>query len=156
MMITCLLNISYVQAATVMPIDFHLAAADDKFTGTWQLDVTYKVRPPRRLRAKYMELVVGSLSHSKDNRIFVSYGPGWDNPCPSCTSLVDGFDRSAYQVSRYASFVAIAKAPVEKINAWAKKRDWSQIDFVSGAESGCQADYKCQGITLIQYGLIGT
>src|ERR1017187_8867714 len=22
------------------------------------------------------------------------YGPGWDNPCPSCTSLVDGFDRT--------------------------------------------------------------
>src|SRR5262252_463736 len=21
------------------------------------------------------------------------YGPGWDNPCLSCTSLVDGFDR---------------------------------------------------------------
>ena len=26
------------------------------------------------------------------------YGPNWDNPCPSCTSLVDGFDRSWYQV----------------------------------------------------------
>ncbi|MFZ0030138.1 MAG: DUF899 family protein, partial [Pseudolabrys sp.] len=22
------------------------------------------------------------------------YGPNWDNPCPSCTSLVDGFDRT--------------------------------------------------------------
>ena len=21
------------------------------------------------------------------------FGPNWDNPCPSCTSLVDGFDR---------------------------------------------------------------
>src|SRR5215213_2653119 len=27
------------------------------------------------------------------------YGPHWDNPCPSCTSLVDGFDRTAYQVN---------------------------------------------------------
>jgi predicted dithiol-disulfide oxidoreductase (DUF899 family) len=26
------------------------------------------------------------------------YGPGWDNPCLSCTSLMDGFDRTAYQV----------------------------------------------------------
>ena len=39
------------------------------------------------------------------------YGPNWDNPCPSCTSLVDGFDRTWYQVSRDAAFVAIAKAP---------------------------------------------
>ncbi len=73
------------------------------------------------------------------------FGPGWDNPCPSCTSLVDGFDRSAYQVGRDASFVAIAKAPAERINAWAKRRGWSQIALVSGFKSPYQADYKCQG-----------
>ena len=72
------------------------------------------------------------------------YGPSWDNPCPSCTSLVDGFDRSWYQVSRDAAFAAIAKAPAEKINAWARKRGWSQIDLLSGLESTYQADYKCQ------------
>src|SRR5262245_9024790 len=47
------------------------------------------------------------------------YGPNWDNPCLSCTSLMDGFDRAWYQVSRDAAFVGIAKAPAEKINAWA-------------------------------------
>ena len=73
------------------------------------------------------------------------YGPNWDNPCPSCTSLMDGFDRSSYQVTRDAAFVGIAKAPAEKINAWAKKRGWSQIAMVSGFESPFQADYKCQG-----------
>ena len=31
------------------------------------------------------------------------FGPNWDNPCPSCTSLVDGFDRTWYQVSRHAA-----------------------------------------------------
>jgi len=72
------------------------------------------------------------------------YGPNWDNPCPSCTSLVDGFDRTWYPVSQDAAFVAIAKAPAEKINAWAKKRGWSQIPLVSGYESPFQADYKCQ------------
>jgi predicted dithiol-disulfide oxidoreductase (DUF899 family) len=72
------------------------------------------------------------------------YGPNWDNPCLSCTSLVDGFDRTWYQVSRDAAFVAIAKASAEKINAWAKRRGWSQIPLVSGAASPFQADYKCQ------------
>ena len=60
------------------------------------------------------------------------FGPNWDNPCPSCTSLVDGFDRTWYQVTRDAAFVAIAKAPAERINAWAKQRGWSQIALVSG------------------------
>jgi predicted dithiol-disulfide oxidoreductase (DUF899 family) len=72
------------------------------------------------------------------------YGPNWDNPCPSCTSLMDGFDRSAYQVTRDAAFAGIAKAPAEKINAWAEKRGWTQIALLSGFESAFQADYKCQ------------
>ena len=72
------------------------------------------------------------------------FGPSWDNPCPSCTSLMDGFDRSAYQVTRHAAFAAIAKAPAERINAWARKRGWSQIALLSGYESPFQADYKCQ------------
>src|SRR5690349_13303007 len=37
------------------------------------------------------------------------FGPNWDNPCTSCTSLMDGFDRTWYQVSRDAAFAAIAK-----------------------------------------------
>lgn len=73
------------------------------------------------------------------------FGPSWDNPCPSCTSLVDGFDRTWYQVTRDAAFVAIAKAQADRINAWARKRGWSQIDLVSGFRSPYQADYKCQG-----------
>ncbi len=73
------------------------------------------------------------------------FGPNWDNPCTSCTSLVDGFDRTWYQVNQNASFAAIAKAPPERINAWAKQRGWSQIWLLSGANSPYQADYKCQG-----------
>jgi predicted dithiol-disulfide oxidoreductase (DUF899 family) len=73
------------------------------------------------------------------------FGPNWDKPCTSCTSLVDGFDRTSYQVTRDAAFVAIAKAPAERINAWARERGWSQIALLSGFESSYQADYKCQG-----------
>ncbi|MFL6515835.1 MAG: DUF899 family protein [Chthoniobacterales bacterium] len=72
------------------------------------------------------------------------FGPHWDNPCPSCTSLMDAFDRAWYSVSRDAAFVAIAKAPPDRINAWAKYRGWSQIPLVSGYDSTYQADYKCQ------------
>jgi predicted dithiol-disulfide oxidoreductase (DUF899 family) len=86
------------------------------------------------------------------------YGPNWDNPCPSCTSLVDGFDRTWYQVTRNAAFVAIAKAPADRINAWAKQRGWSQIALVSGSDSSYQADYKCQGewkyFSLLGYGAV--
>jgi len=63
------------------------------------------------------------------------FGPSWDKPCPSCTSLMDGFDRTSWQVTRNAAFVAIAKAPAKRINAWAKERGWSQIALLSGLHS---------------------
>jgi predicted dithiol-disulfide oxidoreductase (DUF899 family) len=95
-------------------------------------------------RVKLSELFGG-----KDTLLLYSFmfGPNWDKPCPSCTSLMDGFDRTWYSVAQDAAFAAIAKAPAEKINAWAKERGWSQIPLLSGYESPFQADYKCQDPT---------
>src|SRR5262245_24936610 len=95
-------------------------------------------------RVKFYELFGG-----KNSLLFYSFmfGPNWDKPCPSCTSLMDGFDRAWYAVSRDAAFAAIAKAPAEKINTWAKARGWSQIPLLSGYESSFQKDYQCQGET---------
>lgn len=73
------------------------------------------------------------------------YGPGWDNPCLSCTSLMDGFDRTAYQVNQDAALCGIAKAPAEKIHDWASSRGWTQIDLLSGYGTTYQEDYQCQG-----------
>jgi predicted dithiol-disulfide oxidoreductase (DUF899 family) len=73
------------------------------------------------------------------------FGPNWDKPCPSCTSLMDGFDRAWYSVDRNAAFAAIAKAPPQRIAEWARTRGWSQIPLLSGINSTFQADYKCQG-----------
>lgn len=89
---------------------------------------------------------LSELFEDKNTLLLYSFmfGPNWDKPCMSCTSLMDGFDRTWYSVNRHAAFVAIAKAPVEKIHAWAKQRGWSQIPMVSGYESSYQADYKCQ------------
>ncbi|WP_439541925.1 DUF899 family protein [Hyphomicrobium sp.] len=83
-----------------------------------------------------------------DKRTLILYsfmfGPNWDKPCLSCTSLMDGFDRTWYSVTRDAAFVAIAKAHPERICAWAKHRGWSKIDLVSGYQSSFQSDYRCQ------------
>ena len=70
--------------------------------------------------------------------------PELGQPLLSCTSLVDGLIGTWYQVSRDAAFVAIAKAPAHRINAWAKKRGWTQMALVSGYDLTYQADYKCQ------------
>ena len=72
------------------------------------------------------------------------FGPNWDNPCPSCTSLVDGFDRASISVTADAAFTVVAKAPAEKLNAWAKVRGWSSIQLVSAEQNDYLRDYLCQ------------
>jgi predicted dithiol-disulfide oxidoreductase (DUF899 family) len=72
------------------------------------------------------------------------FGPGWDKPCMSCTSLMDGFDRTWYSVAQDAAFVAVSKAKPEQIDAWAKERGWSQIPLLSGYGTAFQKDYHCQ------------
>jgi|SRR5688572_7293557 len=73
------------------------------------------------------------------------FGPSWDHPCPSCTSLVDGFDRASVSVTRHAAFAVVAKAPAKKLNEWAKSRGWSQIRLVSAEQNEYLQDYLCQG-----------
>ena len=86
------------------------------------------------------------LFGDKDTLIIYSFmfGPGWDKPCMSCTSLMDGFDRSWYSVSQDAAFVAVAKAKPEQIDTWAKERGWTQIPLLSGFGCAFQKDYNCQ------------
>ncbi len=73
-MISFTLNGSNARAATVMPSDYRLAAAADKSDDTRQLAVAFKMRPRRRLRAKRLELAMGTISTSQESRAFVSCG----------------------------------------------------------------------------------
>ena len=112
----------------------------EEYTFQWANDGKIGKNPGERV--KFSELF-----GDKDTLLLYSFmfGPGWDKPCPSCTSLMDGFDRAWYSVAQDAAFAAIAKAPAERIDAWAKERGWSQIPLLSGYESPFQAEYKCQG-----------
>ena len=88
-MILSMLNSSNAQAATAMPTDYRVTAANDKFTDTWQMAVAFRMRPPRRLRARRLELAMGTLSTSQENRLFVSFGPVWRLPINSRSLFVE-------------------------------------------------------------------
>ncbi len=72
------------------------------------------------------------------------FGPGWDKPCPSCTSLIDGFDRAALSVSLDAAFTVVALAPAKRLNEWANSRGWTTINLVSAEGTDYLADYNSQ------------
>lgn len=72
------------------------------------------------------------------------YGKSWDKPCPSCTSLVDGFDRATLSVGEDAALVVVAKAPASQLNSWAATRGWCNIRLVSSETNDYLTDYRCQ------------
>ncbi len=74
MMFSCMLNSSNVRAAIVVRSDYQLAAGIDMRAESLEFAATFKMRPPRRLRAKRMELVVGTNSTSQESRASVSCG----------------------------------------------------------------------------------
>jgi len=67
-------------AATVAPTDYRVIAASGKYQDTTQFAVAFRMRPPRRLRARHLELAIGAISTSQETRPFVSLGPVWRLP----------------------------------------------------------------------------
>jgi len=60
--------------------------------------------------------------------------------------LVDGFDRTWYQVSRDAAFVAVSRAPRGKLEVYQKRMGWS-FPWLSSFESDFNRDF---GVTFTQ------
>jgi predicted dithiol-disulfide oxidoreductase (DUF899 family) len=64
-----------------------------------------------------------------------------EGPCPSCTALLDQLDGAAEHVRQRLNLVAVAKAPLPRILAFAKERGWRRLRLVSSAENTYNRDY---------------
>jgi predicted dithiol-disulfide oxidoreductase (DUF899 family) len=69
------------------------------------------------------------------------YGPEMARPCPSCTSILDSLDRAARHLERRVSLAVVASSPIERILAFARERDWTQLCLLSSAGNSYNADY---------------
>jgi predicted dithiol-disulfide oxidoreductase (DUF899 family) len=72
------------------------------------------------------------------------YAPKDEEACPSCTSIVDGFDGVSPHVNDRLNFVVIAKAPIQKLTRWAKKRGWRNVRLLSSYRNTYNVDYFAQ------------
>ncbi len=79
-MLSLLLQSLNVQAATLVPDDYRAGTVIGKFGDTRQFAAAYRLRPPGRLRAQYLELVVGAITTASETRGFASLGPVWHLP----------------------------------------------------------------------------
>jgi predicted dithiol-disulfide oxidoreductase (DUF899 family) len=69
------------------------------------------------------------------------YGPAAPEPCPMCTSFLDGLDRYAPHITQRVSLAVVARSPIERIRAWAEKRGWTRLRLLSSAENTYNMDY---------------
>ena len=80
-----------------------------------------------------------------DNRQLIVYhfmfGPDWKEGCPSCSFWADNFNGVIVHLNhRDANLVAVAKAPLEKLNAYKERMGW-EFEWVSSQGSTFNEDY---------------
>jgi predicted dithiol-disulfide oxidoreductase (DUF899 family) len=52
--------------------------------------------------------------------------PDWDEGCPSCSSLADGFDETYLHLLHHdVAFTAVSRAPLDQLLAYRKRMGWS-------------------------------
>jgi len=78
--------------ADLAPQHFRVSVAADNVKNDWQYAVAYQLRPPRRLRARHLELAIGAIAATSQTHAFVSLGPVWQLP------LARGNDRWLMQL----------------------------------------------------------
>jgi predicted dithiol-disulfide oxidoreductase (DUF899 family) len=66
-------------------------------------------------------------------------------PCPSCAAFLDSLDGTAKHVEDGGvNLAVIAKAPIERIGAFAKDRGWRNLRMLSAAGNNFKRDYLAQ------------
>jgi predicted dithiol-disulfide oxidoreductase (DUF899 family) len=68
-----------------------------------------------------------------------------EGPCPSCTAFLDQLDGAAMHVEAAGlNFVVIAKAPLDRLIAFAKERGWRHLRLLSAAGNSFKRDYHAE------------
>lgn len=72
------------------------------------------------------------------------FAPDWEQGCPSCSFWADGYDgTTVHLAARDISFVAVSRAPLAKLQAYAARMGWG-FRWVSSGASGFDRDFGVQ------------
>jgi predicted dithiol-disulfide oxidoreductase (DUF899 family) len=70
------------------------------------------------------------------------YDPEWDDPCSSCSFLVDQLPKHlVFLNARDTSLVLVSRAPIDRIQAFQKRMGWDQFKWYSSMGSDFNYDY---------------
>src|ERR1700736_4811375 len=69
------------------------------------------------------------------------FAPDWNEGCKSCSFCADGFERIIpHLAARDTTLVAVSRAPLEKLRAFARRMGWT-FDWLSSAGSDFNYDF---------------
>jgi predicted dithiol-disulfide oxidoreductase (DUF899 family) len=69
------------------------------------------------------------------------FGPDWDEGCPSCSSVADGFDGTHLHLQNHdVAFTAVSRAPLEKLVAYRDRMGWN-FPWASSGRSDFNFDF---------------
>jgi predicted dithiol-disulfide oxidoreductase (DUF899 family) len=69
-----------------------------------------------------------------------------EGPCPSCTALIDMWEGTMPHFEGLGGNLAVvAKAPIERVAAFARDKGWKHIRLLSAANSTFKSDYRGEG-----------
>ena len=69
------------------------------------------------------------------------FGPAMAEPCPSCSSFLDGLDGDVAPILQSVSLAVIARSPIERVLAFARERGWRNLRLLSSAGNSFHRDY---------------
>jgi predicted dithiol-disulfide oxidoreductase (DUF899 family) len=67
-----------------------------------------------------------------------------EQPCPSCTSVVDGLEGAAFHLAERTNLVVIAKTGPERLGAYAQERGWCNLRLLSSRNNTFNRDYHAE------------
>src|SRR3984885_13585853 len=69
------------------------------------------------------------------------FGPDWEEGCPSCSSVADGFDETHLHLQNHdVAFTAISRASLDKLCSYRERMRWS-FPWASSARSDFNFDF---------------
>jgi predicted dithiol-disulfide oxidoreductase (DUF899 family) len=77
-----------------------------------------------------------------------------EQPCPSCTSVVDGLDSIAVHLSQRVNLVVVAKTDADRLGAYARERRWADIRVMSSKHNPFNRDYHAETAEGVQIPLL--
>lgn len=91
----------------------------------------------------------------KDTLVIYSFMyPPDGRPCPMCTAFLDSLNGNAPHLGERINLAVVARAPIDRIRAWARTRGWRNLRLLSSSGNSYNADYHAETADGSQWPLV--